>query len=291
MTTTISAPSLASGRTQRVAPRPSMVRLVAVEMRRALHRPLVRWMIVLALVLAAFAGVTAFLTSNDAQQLASDPSHPANMTTWYRPGEDGIILTFALFLMIGAAICGASVAGAEWKAGTVTTVLTWEPNRWRLHICRTLSAGVLAFVIGLLLQVVALSMLIPAVLLHGSTAGTDGAWWGALGLVMVRIALVTAMVATLAVSFATVGRNTSAALIVMAAYALVIERLIAGLRPNLARFLIAENVATFVPWRQMESVPFERGPLLALMTLLAYLAVVVALATVSFVRRDIAAST
>ena len=86
-------------------------------------------------------------------------------------GGDSFLLTAALFLVVGAAICGASVAGAEWRAGTITTVLTWEPSRLRLHAARTASAAILAFVIGFALEVVFLAAALPAVVLNGTTDG------------------------------------------------------------------------------------------------------------------------
>ncbi|MDQ3275738.1 MAG: hypothetical protein M3Q39_12115 [Actinomycetota bacterium] len=265
------------------------VRLTIVEMRRALHRRLVRWMIALAVVLCGLMGVIVFISSRDPLELARSSDHPARMSSWWiSGGGDGILTMAALYLVVGAAICGASVAGAEWRAGTITTALTWEPSRLRLHAARTASAGVLSFVIGFALQVVFLAAATPAVIFNGSTDGTNGAWWGALVLAMLRIALITALVAVLAVSVATIGRNTSAALVVLAAWALVIERLVAGLRPQLARFMISENVATVVPWAQMTDVEFERPPVVALIALVGYLTVVVAVATTSFARRDIA---
>ena len=84
--------------------------------------------------------------------------------------------------------------------------------------------------------------------------------------------------------------NTSAALIVLATWALVIERMVAGFWPRLGRFMIAENVATVVPWEQLNDVGFERPPIVALLALIAYLAAVVATATVSFARRDVAST-
>ena len=102
---------------------------------------------------------------------------------------------------------------------------------------------------------------------------------------MLRISLVTSLVAVLAVSIATIGRNTSAALVVLAAWALVIERLVAGFWPKLARFMIAENVAIVVPWAQLSDV--ERPPIVALLALVAYLATVVATSTMLFARRDV----
>ena len=268
-------------------------RMVGVEMRRALHRRLVRWMIALALALSAVTGVIAFLSSRDPADLARSTDHPAHMATWWTTGGgggDSLLLMAAVFLAVGAAICGASVAGAEWRAGTVTTMLTWEPSRLRLHAARTVSAGVLAFVIGVALQIAFLASVAPAALLHGTTSGTDADWRIGLVAAIARIALVTALVAVLAVNVATLGRNTSAALVAMAAWALAVERTVAALRPGLARFMIGENVATVVPWTPLTDVGFERPPTIALLSLVVYVGVVVAIATVSFARRDVVAT-
>ena len=265
------------------------VRLTLVEMRRALHRRLVRWMIVIAVVFSVIAGLIIFLTSRNPVRFAQDQAHPARMVNWWTSGTgDNLLTTAALFLVVGAAICGASVAGAEWRAGTMTTMLTWMPSRVRLHGARTLSAALLAFVISLSLQVLYLACALPAVVVNGSTAGTDASWWAALVLAMLRISLVTSLVAVLAVSIATIGRNTSAALVALAAWALVIERLVAGFWPKLGRFMIGENVATVVPWAQLTDVNFHRPPLVALLALLTYLAAVVTAATALFARRDVA---
>jgi hypothetical protein len=244
---------------------------------------------VIAVVFNAIAGLIIFLTSNDPVKFAQDRAHPARMVNWWTSGSgDDLLSTAALFLVVGAAICGASVAGAEWRAGTMTTMLTWMPSRVRLHGARTLSAAVLAFVISFLLQVLYLACAVPAVVVHGTTTGTDAAWWSALVLAMVRISVVTSLVAVLAISVATIGRNTSAALVAIAAWALVIERMVAGFWPKLGRFMIGENVATVVPWAQMTDVDFERPPIIALLALLVYLAAVVAAATVLFAHRDVA---
>lgn len=266
-----------------------LLKLTVVEMRRALHRRLVRWMILIALAFSAFAGLVVFLTSGDAVKFAQDQGHPARMANWWTSGAgDDFLLVAAIFLFVGAAICGASVAGAEWKAGTMTTMLTWVPSRVRLHIARTSSAAILSFVIGFFLQTVFLLAAVPAVVIHGTSIGTDASWWTALLLAMIRISLVSSLVSVLALSIATIGRNTSAALIVLATWALVIEGMVAGFWPKLARFMIAENVGTLVEWSQLTGVGFERPPIVALFTLVGYLAAVIAAATVLFVRRDVA---
>src|SRR5918994_2568193 len=176
--------------------RGSLISLTFVEMRRALHRRLVRWMIVLAVSLSALAGVIVYLTSRDPVVLAREGTHPARMVSWWGGGgEDSFLLTAALFLVVGAAICGASVAGAEWRAGTITTALTWEPSRRRLHAARMASAAILAFAIGFALEVVFLAAAVPAVVLNGDAYGIGGGWWAGLVLAMSRVALITALVA------------------------------------------------------------------------------------------------
>jgi hypothetical protein len=269
----------------------SMLHLIHVEMRRALHRRLVRWMIVVALVGCIACGVIAFASSADAVKLAQSGGHPALMRNWWGAVDgDDFLTVSALFLAVGSAICGASVAGAEWRAGTIATVLTWQSSRGRLHTARTISAALLAFTIGFALQVAFLASTLPAVWAHGTTAGTDGGWWLALLWAMLRISFITALLAVLALSVATIGRNTAAALVALAVWALVLEGLIRGLKPGLARFLVGENVATVVPWAAMRDVEFHRSPGLALATLVLYLAIVVAAATLLFCRRDISSA-
>ena len=149
-------------------------RMVGVEMRRALHRRLVRWMLALWHSRRARSRARSPTASSRVAQLARSTDHPAHMATWWTAGGgggDALLLVAAVFLAVGVVICGASVAGAEWRAGTVTTMLTWEPSRLRLHAARTLSAGLLAFVIGIALQIAFLASVVPAALLHGTTDG------------------------------------------------------------------------------------------------------------------------
>ena len=64
---------------------------------------------------------------------------------WVAARSDGTVLIAAVFLLLGGVFAGAAVAGAEWRAGTITTVLTWEPRRVRLNLTRTAACGILAF--------------------------------------------------------------------------------------------------------------------------------------------------
>lgn len=265
-----------------------LARLTAVEMRRALHRRLVIWMIVIAAAGNFLVGLIVFLSSQDSAYYPQAEGNPARMVNWWSPDDGGyFLITAAVFLIIGAVICGASIAGAEWRAGTMTTMLTWVPSRVRLHLARTSSAGLLAFVISFLLQIVYLLSAMPAVIFHGDTGGTDAAWLVALLLAMIRISFITMLVAVLAVNIATIGRNTSAALIAIATWVLILERMAVGFWPRTAPYMITENVVTVVPWAQLNGVGFERSPIVALLILVMYLTTVVIAATVLFARRDV----
>jgi hypothetical protein len=267
--------------------------LLVVEMRRALRRRVLRVMVALALFWCAFAGVVGFLSSSGktlAELHKRGQTHPAVLTDWWTPGGDSALLTAAIFLMLGAFFTGAAIAGAEWRAGTITTVLTWEPRRVRLNLTRTAAGAILAFLIATVLQVVFLGAFLPAVLANGSTAGATTDWWIGLALAIARTSLLTAIVGVLGVALATLGRNTAFALGVVFAWVAVIEGVIRSVRPGWAQYLWVENLVTTEEWAQMKNVDFTRGPLLALVTLACYTAVLVGVATLLFKRRDIAGS-
>ena len=61
-----------------------------------------------------------------------------------------------------------------------------------------------------------------------------------------------------------------------------------GLKPSLQPLLLGDNLSIVLTWAQLQAADFTRSEVLALGTVLGYLGVVVALATASFVRRDIA---
>jgi hypothetical protein len=180
------------------------------------------------------------------------------------------------------------VAGAEWRAGTITTVLTWEPRRLRLHLARTASAFVLATVIALVLETLFLAATVPAVLSHGSTFGVDGSWWLALVTAMVRIALLTGATAVLGISMATLGRGTTFALGAVFAWMAVGENLVRGLEPSLEHLLVGPNLAIVAIWARLQGGPAHQSVVVALFTLTAYFLAVAAAAAASFVRRDVA---
>ena len=195
----------------------------------------------------------------------------ARLTDWWRPDlPDGVVLTPGIMLFLGALIGGASVVGGEWRSGGVTTVLTWAPRRRRLMVARLASAGVLATLIALTLQIVLLLALLPSVIAHGTTDGADGGYLASLAAVVARIAVVAGVAAVLGGALANLGRTTTLALVVVWGWLLIGESLVRALRPGIARWLISENVARFVVYAPDRSLAFSRPGWMALATLVAY---------------------
>jgi len=266
--------------------------LLTTEMRRALHRRAVRVLIAIALVGCGFAGIVAYLAfrGKTIARLRLDEGNPAVMTNWWIADDHvGVLSVGMFFLFLGGFFAGATVAGAEWRAGTITTVLTWEPRRLRLHSARLTSGAVLAFVISFGLQVIFLASLVPAVVFNGTAEGVDGSFWLNLAVVVARTSVITAAAAILAMSLATAARNTAFAVIAMFAWIVVIEGLIRTLKPSLSSWLWGETVTTVMSWSRLDTVEIARGPLMSAVTLAAYLAVIIGGAAISFQRRDIAA--
>ncbi|HEX9235712.1 MAG TPA: hypothetical protein VF972_05495 [Actinomycetota bacterium] len=147
----------------------------------------------------------------------------------------------ALFLLLGA-----SFIGAEWHAGTMTTLLTWEPRRVRVLAAKVGVAAAMAFAGTIFLLLILGLALVPVATLHGTTVGADATWLrGLMGLAL-RAGATAAIAATLGGALASIGRNTAAALGVAFGYLAILEPLLRGLRPGWSSWLVANNVGTFV---------------------------------------------
>lgn len=265
--------------------------LVMAETRRALHRRAVWVLISIALLGIVLLGVIAFAdsTGKTAAELRAGGTHPALMADWWVVGTgDGILVVGMVPLLIGGLFGGATVAGAEWRAGTVSTLLTWEPRRWRVHGARLATVFVLATAIGLALEVLFLSATLPAILVNGSTAGVNGAWWLELVTAAGRIAALTGAAAVIGASLATIGRGTTFAVAGAFAWLSVGENLVRGLKPSMQHLLLGENLATVLTWAPLDGVDVARSEVGALATVAIYVVVLVAAAAITFTRRDIA---
>jgi hypothetical protein len=198
----------------------------------------------------------------------------------------GAIQMLIVLVTLGAA---ASMIGAEWKAGTITTQLTWSPDRIRVFLVKTAAAVVLAVAIAFVLQVVFALLVIGLIAVKdGVMDAADAAWWanlmGGIGRGCFLVGVGAALCSALAMLF----RNTAGAVIVVFAYVAVAEGLIRAWQPDWEPWLVGTNLAIVLRGRAYEFVEFDKDPLPAALTLLAYVAVAVAVAAAAFRTRDIA---
>lgn len=264
--------------------------LFASELRRVLHRRVVWGLVAVGTAGIALFGVIAFTDSSgrSVAEMRAEGTHPALMAGWWVEGSGDGILTMAAFMLVLCAVIGAaSVVGGEWRAGTITTVLTWEPRRTRVHVARLAAGTSVAMVIALVVQAVYLAAFLPAVVAHGSTEGVDGAWWIGLVAAMLRISVLTGLGALLSGSLATLGRAAAFALAVVFVWVAVVENLLRGWKPAWASWLVGENMTMVVTWGEIEGVSFTRSPGVALATILVYSAIVAVTAGLVFARRDV----
>jgi hypothetical protein len=262
-----------------------MITMLHVEVRRCLARRLVRWLVVIAVI-----GCVVMSVIVRAKVPAAGSPDELRLVSLWETGGDSFLGLAGIFLMIGGVVGGASMVGAEWRAGTLTTLLTWEPARVRVAVAKLVACGVVAAAIAVVLQALFCVAFLPAVWARGTTAGADAEWLRSLAGAVLRIAAVTGLGAMLMASVAMIGRNTAAALGVAFGYMIIFENLLRAWKPWAARFLLGENGAVFVTGANLESREFARSTLAAGCTLTAYAGAVAFVAVAAFWRRDLAAA-
>jgi ABC-2 type transport system permease protein len=196
-------------------------------------------------------------------------------------GTNGILV--AVFLLLGA-----SFVGAEWHAGTMTTLLTWEPRRVRVIVAKVAVAAALAFIGYVVLQALLGLALTPAAVVRGSTAGADAAWLREVAGFVLRGGVAAAIAATLGASLAAIGRNTAAALGVLFGYIAILEPLLRGLRPKWTPWLLFSNLSTFLLGNNGSNAEFSpRSTIAAGILVGTYALGVAAIAAAMFKTRDV----
>ena len=212
-----------------------MTNLLASEFRRFRSRRLVKVLLLLEIVAIAVAGVIVYLTQE--YELSSFPD---------------VLKGSSLVLLSVAWMLGASAIGAEWHAGHVTTILTWEPRRGRVMAAKIVASLTSVFVLSLAVQaVLGIALAIDAAG-RGSTAGVDASWLSEAAAVALRVALLSSIFAGFGFALASVGRNTAVALGVGFGYLMIVENLVRGLRPQWTPWLLTDNAGLFVVGSQTD---------------------------------------
>jgi ABC-2 type transport system permease protein len=295
------------------------VTLLAVELRRLLSRRLVRVIAVLVLAGIAVGATVTFLRASSAppprrtagpaeareiercvtdlsDQLGPDAASSECETIVLGPARDRrfrltalrdiAVVVSAALLLLGWVI-GASAIGAEWHAGTVTTLLTWEPRRVRLLLAKGLAAALVCAAGAVLVQALLGAALLPSALWRGTTQGADAEWLRSTLAIVARGAAMSSFGAVLGFAIASVARNTAAALGFGFVVTSIVEPLVRAYRPNWGRWMLTDNIGIVVSGQAASVQPTGRGVLDAATVLLLYAAVAVAIAVTLFRARDV----
>jgi ABC-type transport system involved in multi-copper enzyme maturation permease subunit len=206
-----------------------MSRLLASEFRRFRSRRLVKALVALELLAIVATGVIVLLTQE-----------------YDLVGLPDVLMGTSLVLVSVAWVLGASAIGADWHAGHVTTILTWEPRRGRVMLAKIVASLTSVFVVSLTIQALLGAALAVAAAGAGSTAGADAAWLAESAGVALRVALLSTIFAGFGFGLASAGRNTAVALGVGFGYLVIVENLVRGLRPQWTPWLLTDNAGLFI---------------------------------------------
>ena len=268
-----------------------MRRLIAVEIRRLVSRRLVRAISLLAVLGIAVAAVVTLIRSHRGVGTVSGPGgigsvvvlDPRFHLAHLKDAFKGTVVP----VVAAAWLLAASFVGAEWHAGTMGTLLTWEPRRIRVLAAKAVAALALAFLATVAFQVLLGLALAPAAVLRGTTEGIDATWFRDTAFVILRGAALASVFAAIGFSIASVARNTGAALGVGFFYLLVLEQFMAALKPGWRPWMLVPNSAVFVAGQQIPEIAPGRTVVEAAVILLAYTAGLLTIAGAMFQRRDV----
>jgi ABC-type transport system involved in multi-copper enzyme maturation permease subunit len=198
----------------------------------------------------------------------------------------GIVMLPALLLLVGGIAGGASMVGAEWQAGTMVTLLTWEPRRLRLFAARLVAAATVGFGIAVGLLGLFTVALVPTVLTkEGALPSAD--WWPVFVGIVFRLSAFVALTAAVGAALAMIARRTVVAVFALVGYVIGAEVILRQYWDTAQPWLLLRNLAVALGGgSSFEDASAWRG----VAVLVGYSLVIIALAAAGFARRDVASS-
>jgi hypothetical protein len=133
---------------------------------------------------------------------------------------------------------GASALGADYTSRALTTLLTWEPRRRLVLASRACACALVTAGLTLIILLALILALLPAAIMHGSGSVPDGVWYMSMAAMILRCTLFTAAMSIIGVSAAAIGRSTTAAVIGIVMYFVLIEYTAVEAAPSFARWLL-----------------------------------------------------
>jgi ABC-type transport system involved in multi-copper enzyme maturation permease subunit len=269
-----------------------VTRLLQSEIRRLAGRRLVKWLLLVSLALVAV--LIVIVTANSNADALNDQDAMTLPQLWLsrtaaaaqHVKRDNAIATVSVLSYLLTVVIGASAVGAEYRAGTVTTILTWEPRRVRLLVARLAAAAVVAMVFFLLVQLVFVAGWALGVAINGRS-GTNGDFWRDLAVLLGRATVIAGALAVISGAIATIGRNTAAAMGVWFGYLIAIEAILRGQVEVLIPWFLTPNVGALYGWESVTQNGYTVTGGEGALRLALYVVLFAVGAVVVFQRRDV----
>lgn len=204
--------------------------------------------------------------------------------------EFGIVV--AVICAFAGFFIGASAAGAEWSAGTMQSLLYWEPRRIRVVLAKVLGLVTLIGLLVVVAQALFSAGALAAGQARGSTAGITSGIWTSYLLLVLRAMAFAGFAAVLGFSIAFGSRVTAAAVGIAFVYFAILEQLLVNWKLWLAKYAIAPLLGAWLNNGIDIGVGGDRTFALtgqrAGLTLAAYAVGMLTIATLWFRQRDVA---
>lgn len=302
-----------------------MIRLLSSELLRSRSRRLV-WILVIAAVAGIAIGLVIATVNSDPPTAADErraedayrqeldrclrgtygapPREFPDLEAWcdevvprdaYRvsggmrlTGLAALIQGLATLTVLVGVVIAASLVGADWSAGSMATLLTWEPRRIAVFVARALVAALVVAVVSIGLLALFAVLFWLGASLRGTTAGAEG-WLGDVARSILRIGGLAVLFGLFTHALAAIGRSTAAALGVMLAELVLVDGFLRGFRPSVERWLAIPNAVAVASGEPqlgfMGGDPVSVGA--AWVTLSCYALVALVVAALVFRARDV----
>jgi ABC-type transport system involved in multi-copper enzyme maturation permease subunit len=263
-----------------------VIALLRSEALRIRSRRLVWVLVMLALV---GIGLSGLITAVKSHPVPSGALVHSGFAAEYQLSSlpDTLRGTAFLLIVLGLVI-GASSVGADWQAGSMATLITWEPRRVRVFLARAVAVGLTVFVLVVGLQLVLSGVLWVVAVTRGSTSGADGVWLHHAAGLILRVGVMGVVGAMLGIAISMIGRGTAAALGAIFVYLALLETLFRSIVPKLTPYLFATNTVVFVDGHAGSPATATVITMTrATTTVLAYAAALLVIALVWFRVRDV----
>ncbi len=276
----------------------TLLALTRSEVRRLAGRRVLRWSFAV-IVGVMLASVLVSAIRSTGPEVADDVMR---LDRLWGPGggsRHDAILQLSVYLFIAVVGIGATAVGADLRAGTVGTILTWEPRRVRFSLVRLGAVAIVAAAFATVVLALYAGTWALGAALRGSTVTAAGFWTGLAGQIA-RSAAGAALLAVLTGAIAFLTRSTVGAVFAWFGYLVAVEGVlgqrvrelrVSTLIANFAAFVGAEDVEIWRAERFGVGGPSEIHRVVAtpgagVLRVLVVVAMVMAAAVLAFRHRD-----